>query len=318
MVTEVINGIINVYKEKGFTSHDVVAKLRGILKQKKIGHTGTLDPDATGVLPVCLGSGTKLCDMLTEKNKEYVAELLLGITTDTQDTSGTIIQEREVNVSKQQAEEAILSFLGKYMQIPPMYSALKIDGKKLYQLARQGIEVERKARPVIITSITIMEMNLPVIKIKVGCSKGTYIRTLCYDIGEKLGCGATMKSLIRTNVSQFHIENALTLTQIEELQKKNELSQFIISVESMFQHLKAYEVKKEFRKFIDNGNSLFFSQLQEMNQGDMNCEHMNCDVVNRDIKNQDVCIYNDEGRFCGIYHYDNEKKYLKPVKMFGI
>ena len=179
-----INGIINVHKEEGFTSHDVVAKLRGICGQKKIGHTGTLDPMATGVLPVCLGSGTKVCDMLTDKDKEYVAELLLGCTTDTQDVTGEVLSQCEVNVSEEAVREAVMSFVGDYQQVPPMYSALKVNGKKLYELAREGKEVERKARPVRILEIEILDMPLPVVKMRVACSKGTYIRTLCADIGE--------------------------------------------------------------------------------------------------------------------------------------
>ena len=179
-----INGIIIVNKETGFTSHDVVAKLRGICGQKKIGHTGTLDPAATGVLPVCLGSGTKLCDMLTDRDKEYVAELLLGVETDTQDTTGSVLRESPVTVTEEEVSRACLSFLGDYDQIPPMYSALKVDGRKLYELARAGKEVERKARTVTIEELEIQEMKLPIVTMRVVCSKGTYIRTLCHDIGE--------------------------------------------------------------------------------------------------------------------------------------
>ena len=156
-----INGVINIYKERGFTSHDVVAKLRGILKQKKIGHTGTLDPDAEGVLPVCLGKGTRLCDMLTDHSKVYEAVLLLGQSTDTQDVSGTVLQEASVEVSEEEVREAIMSFVGPYDQIPPMYSALKVNGQKLCDLARAGKEVERKARPVEIYEIQIEEIYLP-------------------------------------------------------------------------------------------------------------------------------------------------------------
>ena len=171
-----INGVINIYKEKGYTSHDVVAKLRGILHQKKIGHTGTLDPDAEGVLPVCLGRGTRLCDMLTDHEKEYEAVLLLGVVTDTQDTTGTVLHTSPVTVSEEEVKACIQSFIGEQMQIPPMYSALKVGGKKLYELAREGIEVERKPRPVCFHEIEILEMELPRVRIRVRCSKGTYIR----------------------------------------------------------------------------------------------------------------------------------------------
>ena len=190
-----MDGIINVYKEKGYTSHDVVAKMRGILRMKKIGHTGTLDPEAEGVLPVCLGKGTRLCDMLTDKTKSYRAVLLLGKETDTQDTTGTVLAENPeaaASVTEEQVRQAILSFLGIYMQVPPMYSALKVNGKKLYELARAGKEIERQARPVEILDIQIEKIDLPRVTFHVSCSKGTYIRTLCYDIGRKLGCGGCM------------------------------------------------------------------------------------------------------------------------------
>lgn len=179
------HGIINIYKEAGYTSHDVVARLRRILGQKKIGHTGTLDPDAVGVLPVCLGVGTRLCDMLTEENKEYVAELRFGVTTDTQDMSGTVLSRQAVTITEKQAAEIADSFLGDYEQVPPMYSALKVNGRKLYELAREGLEVERKARCVRIEELEILHMELPVIRLRVVCSKGTYIRTLCDDIGDR-------------------------------------------------------------------------------------------------------------------------------------
>ena len=218
------NGVIIVNKEAGFTSHDVVAKLRGILKQKKIGHTGTLDPDATGVLPVCLGCATKLCDMLTDKDKTYEAVMLLGQATDTQDTSGKIISETNVSELRAIGEldddkiiNAVESFIGDYNQIPPMYSALKVNGKKLYELAREGIEIEREARPVKIISIENIRIEFPRVYMTVTCSKGTYIRTLCNDIGEKLGCKACMASLKRTQVSMFDIKDSLTLDEISKL-----------------------------------------------------------------------------------------------------
>ncbi|MBR6485868.1 MAG: tRNA pseudouridine(55) synthase TruB, partial [Lachnospiraceae bacterium] len=186
-----MNGIINIYKEPGFTSFDVVAKLRGICHQKKIGHTGTLDPDATGVLPVCLGSATRVCDLLTDKTKEYETVLLFGIVTDTQDISGKVLEEHYVNLTDEDVISCVKEFTGDIMQIPPMYSAIKVDGKKLYELARQGKEVERKPRPVTIHSIDIVDISLPRVTMRISCSKGTYIRTLCHDIGNRLGCGGT-------------------------------------------------------------------------------------------------------------------------------
>ncbi|MBE5873074.1 MAG: tRNA pseudouridine(55) synthase TruB [Lachnospiraceae bacterium] len=296
-----LNGIINIYKEAGFTSHDVVAKMRGICRQKKIGHTGTLDPEATGVLPVCLGSGTKLCDMLTDKDKEYVAELLLGVTTDTQDTTGTVLMEREVNVQEEAVREAVLSFIGDYMQVPPMYSALKVDGKKLYELAREGKEVERKARPVRILDIEILEISLPVIKMRVACSRGTYIRTLCADIGEKLGCGGTMKSLKRTRVGGFSIEDAYTLSELEKIRDEGRLEEILFPVESAFEDCPMLHVKQEFRKLIDNGNSFYPSQTVENKTYEIG---------------QWVKVFRDDNRFMGVYAYAPDRHWYKPVKMF--
>lgn len=295
-----LNGIINIYKEKGFTSHDVVAKMRGICRQKKIGHTGTLDPDATGVLPVCLGSGTKLCDMLTDKDKEYVAELLLGVETDTQDVSGQVLKQQEVTVSEEQVREAIMSFQGEYMQVPPMYSALKVNGKKLYELARAGKEVERQARPVFIHEIEILELQLPVVKLRVACSKGTYIRTLCADIGEKLGCGGTMQSLMRTKVGSFSLEKAVTLSQLEAIRDEQGLESILYPVESAFAECPALHIKPEFRKLLDNGNAFYPNQTLEKitySEGEW------------------VKVFGDT-LFYGVYAYDKVNRRYKPVKMF--
>lgn len=296
-----INGILNVYKEAGFTSHDVVAKLRGICRQKKIGHTGTLDPEAVGVLPVCLGSGTKLCDMLTDKSKEYEAVLLLGQVTDTQDVTGTVLEEHEVTADEEQVVEAIRSFVGAYEQIPPMYSALKVNGKRLYELARAGKEVERKGRPVEIHSIEILSVSLPEITFRVACSKGTYIRTLCHDIGQKLGCGGTMKSLKRTRVGIFTIDGALKLSQLEELAAQGRLEENVIPVEAMFTELPALTVKDAFARLIENGNAFYPGQAEES------------------VRTPDggqVRVYDRKGRFYGIYAFSEEKERYQPVKMF--
>ena len=295
-----LNGIINIYKEKGFTSHDVVAKMRGICRQKKIGHTGTLDPDATGVLPVCLGCGTKLCDMLTDKDKEYVTELLLGVTTDTQDITGQVLTQNAVEVSEDQVKEAVMSFLGDYMQVPPMYSALKVNGKKLYELARAGKEVERQARPVKILDLEILEMNLPVVKIRVACSKGTYIRTLCADIGDKLGCGGTMQSLMRTKVGVFELGKAVTLAELEQIRDTVGLESLLYPVESAFEECPSLHVKPEFQKLLDNGNAFYPNQTIEKITYP---EGMWVKVYGQD-------------RFYGVFAYDPANRRYKPVKMF--
>lgn len=297
-----INGIININKEKGFTSHDVVAKLRGIVGQKKIGHTGTLDPDATGVLPVCLGKATKLCDMLTDKNKTYETTLLLGIETDTQDITGEVLDKTDnISCTKEEVESCIYSFVGEYLQVPPMYSALKVNGKKLYELAREGKTIERKARPVEILDITIMEINIPEVKMSVTCSKGTYIRTLCHDIGLQLGVGGCMKELKRTRVSTFVIEHSLTLAQVQELKDRGELLNCIKPIDSVFTHLERFELPEKLEWPAWNGNPLRIEDPLE---------------VNAWSHNQQIRVYDKKNRLIGIYSYKSDKQILKLEKMF--
>ena len=298
-----VNGIINIYKEAGFTSHDVVAKLRGIVKQKKIGHTGTLDPDATGVLPVCLGNATKLCDMLTDKSKEYEACMLLGVTTDTQDMSGKVLENKQVSCTQEEARGAVLSFIGEYDQIPPMYSAIKVNGKKLYELARNGIEIERKPRRVEISHIEILECGLPKIHFRVSCSKGTYIRALCADIGDKLGCGAAMKSLIRTRVGTFVIEEAWKLSEVEKMVAEGKLLEHVIAPDRVFMEYPKVKVKSVFEKALANGNILGLNQVTFEKENTLQ-------------EGELIRVYNSGDIFTGVYTYMAEEKGLKPYKMF--
>ncbi len=296
-----LNGVLNIYKEKGFTSHDVVAKMRGILRQKKIGHTGTLDPDAEGVLPVCLGQATRLCDMLTDHSKTYQAVMLLGVETDTQDTSGQVVAEGQVTCTEEQVRQAVVSFVGPYDQIPPMYSALKVDGKRLYDLARQGKVVERRARPVTIHHITIDSVDLPRVTMTVHCSKGTYIRTLCHDIGQRLGCGGCMEKLLRTQVERFVLADSITLAQLEQIRDAGELEQYIISVESMFSPLPAAAAKAEADGLVHNGNPVKPSQLE----------------LEKPVQDgMQYRLYDSSHQFLGIYQYNRERGWLKPQKMF--
>lgn len=229
-----MDGVININKPAGMTSHDVVSRLRRILNMKKIGHTGTLDPDATGVLPMCVGRGTKLSEMLMSSEKQYRAELTLGISTDTQDSGGTVLSQRQVNASEREIKEVICGFIGELEQIPPMYSAIKVEGKKLYELAREGKEIEREPRKVTIHNIEIESINLEknLVEMTVDCSKGTYIRTLCNDIGEALGCGGHMSSLVRTRSGRFEIENTVTLEEIERRAQESDFG-FIIPLEDV-------------------------------------------------------------------------------------
>lgn len=303
-----MNGILNVYKEPGFTSHDVVAKLRGICKQKKIGHTGTLDPEASGVLPVCLGSATKLCELLTEKDKEYRAVMLLGCETDTQDTTGTVLSEHEVTASEEEVRDAILSFTGPYDQIPPMYSALKVNGQKLCDLARAGKVVERKSRRITIHSIEIEEICLPRVTMKVFCSRGTYIRTLCHDIGQKLGCGGAMEKLVRTRSGRFGLEEAYKLSEIQKLSDEGRLEEILMPVETVFEGLLAVQAVGAGQKLLENGNPL-------------ECRHVKLlsGETPLDCAPEDgtqVRVYDENGHFTGVYAWRKAEERLKPVKMF--
>jgi len=296
-----INGMINVYKERGFTSFDVCAVMRGIAGQKKVGHTGTLDPDAEGVLPICLGNATKLCDMLTDKKKEYIATFLLGKKTDTLDIWGNVLEERTPKASVDEVKASIMSFEGGYNQLPPMYSAKKVDGKRLYDLARQGKEVERNPVFVEIKNIEIISVDYPSFTIRVECGKGTYIRSLCEDIAAKCGELACMTSLKRTVVSEFKIEDAYTLDELTKIKNEGRLLEVVKPTDTVFMDCKGVTVKKEFRKYIDNGNKLELSMVT----GDLEFEDL-----------EKVRVYNDENLFTGLYTYVKMEKVLKPYKMF--
>lgn len=297
-----INGIVNIYKEKGYTSHDVVAVLRKVVGQKKIGHTGTLDPDATGVLPVCLGRATKVCELLTDHDKTYEALLLLGKTTDTQDISGQVLEERDPDdLTEEEVRSCIESFIGEYDQIPPMYSALKVNGKKLYELAREGKTVERKSRRVQIHGIRILEMNLPHVRMEVDCSKGTYIRTLCHDIGEKLQVGGCMEELERTKVGRFLKEDAVTLDEVRQKMEQGEGAELFTPLDQIFAELPAVTVTDAKAWMSYNGNDLpecFLLEKEEWTDG------------------QEVRVYDSRKNFIGLYQYRAPKKLFHIKKMF--
>ena len=294
-----MDGVIVIRKEKGFTSHDVVAKLRGILHMKKIGHTGTLDPDAEGVLPVALGKATRLVDMITDKEKTYEAVMRLGVVTDTQDMSGTVLsQTAELHVTEEELRAVIESFVGDYMQVPPMYSALKDNGKKLYELAREGKTVERKPRPVHFYEIEILEIDLPLVRFRVTCSKGTYIRTLCHDIGEKLGCGAAMGTLLRTKVGRFTLDDAITLAQTEEAVKNGTIESKVLGIEEILAEYPRVCCTKEGDRLLANGNPLVQT------------------LVDAEEKDGWIRMCNSEGNFAGVYQWDEKRDRYFPVKMF--
>ncbi len=306
------HGVINVYKEPGFTSHDVVAKLRGILKQKKIGHTGTLDPAACGVLPVCLGQGTRIADMLTEKKKTYEAVLLLGQETDTQDTTGEVLARCPVNVSEEEVRRTAASFIGPQKQVPPMYSALKVEGKKLYELARAGKEVERPARDIQIDELTMNWIKLPRVGMTVTCSKGTYIRTLCYDLGKALGCGGCMEKLTRTRVERFLIQDSLTLSQIETLRDENRVEEIILPIEAIFDGPRAIANEAGNKKLI-NGNPVAAEDFAFILREDGQAEPLAPEAL---PKTGLVRVYSADRKFLGLYEYEERRRFWKPKKMF--
>lgn len=305
-----INGVLNVYKEAGYTSHDVVAKLRGILRQKKIGHTGTLDPDATGVLPVCLGKATKLCDLIGDWDKTYRAVLLLGRETDTEDLSGKVLGESEVKISPTEISEILLSFIGSYDQIPPMYSAKKQKGKKLYELARQGIVVERQPSRVYIHDIQIQSVHLPYVEFEVTCSKGTYIRSLCRDVGQKAGCGGCMASLVRTRVSDFALKDAMTLSRIETLYREEALTDHIRPIDSIFPDYPSLTVAAGGNRLLMNGNSIPLEYVTEQTR-----EFLKGKACPGDMSS---CfrVYDHVGHFIGLYGKSEQEELLKPDKLF--
>lgn len=296
---ENIIGILNIYKEKGYTSHDVVNIVRKKLNRIKTGHTGTLDPDATGVLPICLGKATKISEYIASDIKEYKATVRLGQKTTTQDTSGDIIEEKDVSISKEEIENVVSSFLGEINQIPPMYSAIKINGKKLYELAREGKEIERKQRTIQIFNIKINKfLDEKNFEITVLCSKGTYIRTLCNDIGEKLGCGACMANLIRTRTGNFYLKNAIKLNELDEILKNDCLNKILVPIENVLESYKKIIVLENANKFLYNGNKIPLNYIK-------NKEQLN--------EFEKILVYDFENNLIGIYQA--LKDCIKPLTM---
>ena len=295
------NGILIINKEKGYTSHDVVAKLRGIINQRKIGHTGTLDPDAVGVLPVCLGKATKVCELLTNQGKSYETVLLLGKATDTQDISGVVLAEKDTKgIVEQQVRDCIQEYTGRYEQLPPMYSALKVQGKKLYELAREGKEVARKKRSVTIYDITILEIYLPRVRLSIHCSKGTYIRTLCHDIGEKLNCGGCMEELVRTSVGRFNLADSYTLGQVEGFMKQGWLDEVLLPIDEMFSELTAVTILPICEPLAYNGNDIPLAGIK---------------TAYEPWEGERVRLYDSKGCFVGIYKWRMEQ-FFRVEKFF--
>ncbi|WP_038458257.1 tRNA pseudouridine(55) synthase TruB [Clostridium beijerinckii] len=282
-----MNGVLNIFKNKGMTSFDVVRKIKFLANEKKVGHTGTLDPEATGVLPVCLGKATKTIDYIMNSNKVYEVKFLLGVKTTTYDLEGEILEKNEIDhIKSDEVSEVALSFIGEYDQVPPMYSALKKNGVRLYELARKGIEVEREARKVRIFNISDLKIELPYVYMKVACSKGTYIRSLCYDIGEKLKVGAAMAELNRTETSIFKQSDSVN---IDDLTKEN-IQDYIMTIEDALSFYPKITVKSTFTKLLINGVKVFDKRLTN--------EKREKNVLYR--------VYDSEGIFIGIGKQDDD------------
>ena len=257
---DIATGVIVINKHEGVTSHRIVQIMRKFFDTPRIGHTGTLDPMATGVLPILVGRAVKASDFLVAEDKEYIAEMTLGVRTDTDDITGEILEKCDEIPSEDKVFEAISSFIGEIEQIPPMYSAIKVGGVKLVDLAREGITIERKSRNVKINSIESEKISENVYKMRISCSKGTYIRTLCHDIGEKLGCGAAMSALERTKSGSFTIENSYTIEDLEKLTIE-ERAKLVMPTEELFMDCPAIDVNDFYAKLIRGGTELYQKKL---------------------------------------------------------
>ena len=297
------NGIIVVDKPQDFTSFDVCAKLRGMLKTKRIGHAGTLDPMATGVMTVLLGTATRAAELLPVQDKRYIAGFRLGVVTDTLDITGSVICEKPVGASREDVENSLDGFRGDIMQVPPMYSALHVDGQRLYDLARKGVEVERQARPVTVSRLELLayDENTHEGRLEVLCSKGTYIRTLVDDIGAALGCGAIMTSLRRTMAAGFTIDEAVTLDQLQQLCGSGCVDEYILPVESAFAAYARADVSPAQAVRYFNGGALDMARL-----------HLDEPLTDGQL----VRVFGEEQGFLGIGRADCDAKQLKPYKRF--
>ena len=294
-----MDGIINVMKPRGMTSFDVISYLRGVLGIKRIGHTGTLDPEVDGVLPVCVGKATKVAEYLTAKDKVYRATIAFGVTTDTQDATGKVLERRVVEATEEQIRSAIMSFVGKIQQMPPMYSAVKIDGKKLYEHARQGRVIERPTREIEVFSINVISVSGEKAVFDVHCSKGKYIRTLCADMGEKLGFGAHMEALTRLKSGEFTIEDAITLGDIAVLAAEDRLGEKLLRIDAVFKEYRCIKIDDIDKKRIFNGVKIRALE-EKVRVGDM------------------VRIYDSDDMFLGIGQavLEDEHIFIRSRKMF--
>lgn len=298
-----MNGILCINKPQEYTSFDVVARLRGMSKTKRVGHSGTLDPMATGVLPIFIGNATKACDMLEDDDKSYVARFKLGVTTDTLDISGTVLSSCDSNVTMQQVSDLLPQFRGEISQIPPMYSAIRVNGQRLYDLARQGREVERKSRLVTIKQLELasFDCDTQMGELVISCTKGTYIRTIISDIGEMLGVGGMMTDLVRTKACGFLLENCITLEQAQQLTTDGLLESVLMDVDKLFLHLPKIVLSATQSTMFKNGVKLDLNRVTYQDVDTQNTQHR---------------IFDDNNTFLGIAHLKYSTMELVIDKMF--
>lgn len=296
-----MNGIICVNKPAGFTSFDVIAKLRGIMKIRRLGHGGTLDPMATGVLPVFVGTATKACDIMPDSSKSYRASFELGKITDTQDITGTALSASDMRVKRESIEAIIPGFIGRIMQLPPMYSAVQVNGQRLYDLARKGIEVERQPREIEVKSLILADYDEESRRgvLEISCGKGTYIRTIIHDIGERLGCGGIMTELVRTSSGGFTLSDCHTLDEIQSAADENRLEELILPIEHVFDSLPKLRLNEVQTRMYRNGVKLDINRINRIKQG-----------VYR------YSVYGCDGCFIGIAGVEAENSVLRVVKNF--
>lgn len=306
MTKERLEGVLPVMKPAGWTSHDVVAKVRRLVGMKRIGHTGTLDPQVTGVLPLCLGRATRIVEYIQDLPKEYEATVVIGLATDTEDLTGQVIDRaNSVTVTEADLRAVLPAFVGEIEQVPPMYSAVKIDGKRLYEIARSGKQVERKARTVTIFELELLGMNLqaekPELTFRVMCSKGTYIRTLCVDLGRKLGYPAAMKRLVRTRTGHIGLADTLDLDQIAELADSGRLQERLIPSDRAIAHLPCVKLPDHLAVQASQGRFIHLSSASESLQ---------------DQDGKTVRVYDTADRFIGLFQWEKTKQMLLPRKVF--
>ena len=295
-----LNGVICINKPQEFTSFDVVAKMRGITRTRKIGHAGTLDPMATGVLPLLLGTATKACDLIPDDGKSYVADFRLGCTTDTDDIWGTVLTQEIASFRKSEVEEKLGPFRGEISQIPPMYSAIQVNGQRLYDMARRGVVIEREPRTVVISSLELLEFDegKQEGKLAISCSKGTYIRSVCRDLGEALGCGGVMTGLVRTRAAGFSLSDCITLEQAQEYACEGDFSPVLLPVERLFAGLPRIRLNEAQSRMFRNGIRLDLNRVRYQ------------------ISDGYQTVYDDKNCFMGLAGLDFEKMELVVKKMF--